>query len=114
MRTTDDMSASCAGVSSVGCFKFTVNPACRFRFEGIGCNDRYLNLIASGTFEQPVFETDWPRRTALQHHPGLAAGAARPLDSGQELLGRGHDASLRLGGNMIKLSVTDERPKAVR
>jgi hypothetical protein len=81
------MSASCAGVSSVGCFKFTVNPACRFRFEGIGCNDRYLNLIASGTFEQPVFETDWPRRNAFEHHPRLAARTAGALDIGQEMVG---------------------------
>jgi hypothetical protein len=48
------------GVASVRRSKFTVNPTRRFRFEGIRCNDRYLNLIALGAFEQPVFETDWP------------------------------------------------------
>jgi hypothetical protein len=43
--------ASSTGVASVRRSKFTVNPTRRFRFEGIGCNDRYLNLIAFGAFE---------------------------------------------------------------
>ena len=33
---------------------------CR-RFEGIGSNDADLDLIAPGTFEQPVLETDGSR-----------------------------------------------------
>jgi hypothetical protein len=49
-------------------------------------------VIAFGAFEQPVFETDRTRRNAFQHHPRLAAGTARALISGQELLGRGHGA----------------------
>ncbi len=87
--------------------KFTVNPTRRFRFEGIRCNNAGLNLIASGAFKQSLFKTDWPRRNAFQHHPRLAAGTTRPFDSGQELWNRGHGASLRWGGSVTGLSVTD-------
>ena len=50
-------------------------------------------MIASGAFEQPVFEADGARSNAFQQHPRLAAGTARALNGGQELLGRGHGAS---------------------
>jgi hypothetical protein len=73
--------------ASVRRSEFTGKPTGRLRFEGIRCNDSYLNLIALRTFEQAMFETNWPRRNAFQHHPRLAAGTARALDSGQELLG---------------------------
>jgi hypothetical protein len=70
---------------------------CR-RFEGIGSNDADLDLIAPGTFEQPVLETDGSRWNTFQHHPRLAAGTARALNGGQKLLGGGHDASLHWAG----------------
>jgi hypothetical protein len=71
-------------------------------------------VIAFGAFEQPVLEANWPPGNALQYHPCLAARTTRPLDSGQELLGRGHDASLHLGGSVTELSVTDRyRDRAV-
>ena len=41
--------------------EFTCEPTGCFRFEGIRCNDAYLNVIAPGAFEQPVFEAYWPR-----------------------------------------------------
>jgi hypothetical protein len=87
--------------------EFTGKPTDRVWFEGIRCSDAYLNVIAFGAFEQPVFETDRARRNAFQHHPHLAAGAARALNCGQELLGRGHGASLYVGGSVTELSVTD-------
>ena len=83
---------SSMGVASVRCCQFTGKPAGCVRFEGIGCGDVQLDVIAFGAFEQPVFETDRTRRNAFQHHPRLAAGTARALISGQELLGRGHGA----------------------
>jgi hypothetical protein len=78
--------------------KFSVNPTRRFRFEGIRRNDRCLDLIALGAFEQSVFETNRPWRNALQHHPRLATRTAGALNGGQELLDRGHDASLHWAG----------------
>jgi hypothetical protein len=78
---------SSTGVPSVRRLEFTGNPTSRFRFAGIGCNDVYLDVIAFGAFEQPVFETDRSRRSALQHHPRFAAGTARALNRGQKLLG---------------------------
>ena len=83
---------SSMGVASVRCSQFTGKPAGCVRFEGIGCGDVQLDVIAFGAFEQPVFETDGTRRNAFQHHSRLAAGTARALDSAQELLGRGHGA----------------------
>ena len=41
--------------------EFSDKPTARLRFEGIGCNDVNLNLIAFGAFEQPVLETNWSR-----------------------------------------------------
>jgi hypothetical protein len=67
--------------------QFACEPAHCIRFEGIRCNDPYLNLVAFGTFEQPVFEADWPRRNAFKHHPRVAARTAGALDIGQELIG---------------------------
>jgi hypothetical protein len=55
-------------------------------------------VIALGAFEQSVFETNWPRRNAFQHHSRLAMRTARALNSRQELLGYGHDDSLRWAG----------------
>jgi hypothetical protein len=40
--------------------EFSGKPTGRLRFEGVRCNDAYLNVIALGTFEQPVFEANWP------------------------------------------------------
>jgi hypothetical protein len=86
------------GIASVRRSEFSGEPTGCFRFEGIRCNDACLDMIAVGTFEQPVFEAYWSGRNMFQHHPCLAAGAARALNSGQELFGGGHDASLRWAG----------------
>jgi hypothetical protein len=32
-----------------------------FRFERVRSDDAYLDVIAFGALEQPVFETDWSR-----------------------------------------------------
>jgi hypothetical protein len=72
--------------------EFSGQPTGRVRFEGIRCGDAYLNVIAFGAFEQPMFETDGTGRNPFQHHPCMATGTARALNCGQELLGRGHDA----------------------
>jgi len=74
--------------------EFSGKPTGRVRFEGIRCGDAYLNVIAFGAFEQPVFEADGARRNAFQHHPRFAAGTARTFNGGQKLLGRGHGAFL--------------------
>jgi hypothetical protein len=74
------------GIASVRCSKFSGKPAGCFGIDGIGFNDVYLNLIALRTLEQPVFETNWPRRNTLQHHPRLATLATGPLNGGQDLL----------------------------
>src|ERR1700689_908112 len=68
---------------SVRCPEFSGKPTGRVRFEGIRCGDAYLNVIASGAFEQPVLETDGTRRNAFQHHPRFAAGTARTFNGGQ-------------------------------
>jgi hypothetical protein len=65
--------------------EFAGKPTGCLRFDGVGCNDADLHVIAPGAFEQPVFETKWPGRNAFQHHPRLAAGTAKALNSGQEL-----------------------------
>jgi hypothetical protein len=52
--------ASSTGVPSVGRSKFTGKPTGRVRFEGIRCNDVYLNVIAFRAFEQSLLETNWP------------------------------------------------------
>jgi hypothetical protein len=78
--------------------EFAIKPTGRLRFEGIRCNDAYLNVIAFRAFEQPVFETNWTRCNALQHHPRLAVRTAMALDSVQELWGRDHDTSLHWAG----------------
>ena len=39
--------------------EFAIKPTGRLRLKGIACNDAYLNVIAFGAFEQPVFETNW-------------------------------------------------------
>jgi hypothetical protein len=70
--------------------EFSGKPTSHRRFEGI--------VIAFGTLERAVPETDWPRCNLLQDHLRLAAGTARALNSGRELLGRGHDASLDSAG----------------
>ena len=41
--------------------EFPGKPTGRLRFERIRCNDAYLNVIALGAFEQPVFEANGPR-----------------------------------------------------
>jgi hypothetical protein len=84
--------SSIALLPSVRRLKFTIKPSGRLRFKGIRCNDAYLNVIAFRAFEQPVFETNWTRCNALQHHPRLAVGTAMAFNSGQELLGRRHGA----------------------
>ena len=78
--------------------QFAGKPTGCLGFEGIRCNDVYLDLIALGAFEQSVFETNRPWRNALQHHPRLATRTAGALNGGQELLDRGHDASLHWAG----------------
>jgi hypothetical protein len=80
------------GVPSVWRSEFSGKPTSRVRFEGIRCNDAYLDVIALGAFEQPVFEADGARRNLFQHHPRLATGTARALNGGQELLVRRHGA----------------------
>lgn len=67
--------------------EFPGKPAGRPRFERVRRNDADLNVIAFRAFEQPLFETGWPRRNALQHHPRLAARTARALNHSQEGLG---------------------------
>jgi hypothetical protein len=52
---------SSIGVASARRSKFAVKPTGPFRPKGIGRNNADLNLIALGAFEQPVFETYWPR-----------------------------------------------------
>ena len=74
-------------VASMWCSEFASQPSDRFRLEGVRRNDAYLHVIAFGAFEQPVLEADRPRRNAFQHHPRLAAEAARAFNSGQKLLG---------------------------
>ena len=66
---------------------FAGEPAGRFGIEGVRCNDADLNVVASGAFEQPLFEANRPRRNALQHHSGLAMRTAKALNSGQGLWG---------------------------
>jgi hypothetical protein len=83
---------------SVRCSEFSGKPTGRVGFERIGCSDAYLDVIAFGAFEQPVFETDGARRNAFQHHPRSAAGTARALNGGQEWLGGGQDTSLYWAG----------------
>jgi hypothetical protein len=61
-------------------------------------------VIAFRAFKQPLFKTDWTRRNALQHHSRLATRTTRTLDCGQELLGGGHNASLRWAGALPTLS----------
>jgi len=73
--------------ASVGRPQFASEPADRIRCERVRCNDPYFNLIALGAFEQPVLETDWPRRNAFEHHSRLATRTAGALDIGQELVG---------------------------
>jgi hypothetical protein len=41
--------------------EFASEPTGLIRFEGIRCNDAYLDVVALGAFEQPLFETNWPR-----------------------------------------------------
>jgi hypothetical protein len=65
--------------------------------ERVQCNEACLDVIALGAFEQSVFETDWSRRNAFQHHLRLATRTTRSLNSSQESLGYGHDVSLRWG-----------------
>lgn len=71
---------------SAGRPEFAGEPAHGIRFEGVRRNNRYLDLVAFRTFEQPVFEADWPRGNAFKQHPRLAARTARALNNGQELL----------------------------
>jgi hypothetical protein len=94
--------------ASVRCPEFNIKPAGRLRLKGIRCNDADLDVIAFGAFEQPVFETNWTRCNALQHHPRLAVGTARALNRGHELCGRGHDTSLHLAGALAGRWVTGE------
>jgi hypothetical protein len=47
--------------ASVRRSEFSGKPSGRRRFEGIGCNDGYFNLIALAAFEQSVLETNWSR-----------------------------------------------------
>jgi hypothetical protein len=77
-------------VPSIRRCKFSGKPANGVRFEGIRCDDAYLDVIAFRALEQSVFETDWARRNAFQHHPSATARTAKALNCGQELLGRGH------------------------
>jgi hypothetical protein len=53
-------------VSSMHCpsvrrSEFSVKPSGSLRFERVRCNDSYLNVIAFGAFEQPLFETNRTR-----------------------------------------------------
>jgi hypothetical protein len=41
--------------------EFAGKPSDDLRVEGIRCNDVYFNVIALRAFEQPVFESNWPR-----------------------------------------------------
>ena len=41
--------------------EFSGKPTSSLRFEGIRCNDVYLNVIAPRALEQPLFEANWPR-----------------------------------------------------
>ena len=86
------LSVEHALLPSVRCPEFSGKPTGSVRFQGIRCSDAYLDVIALGAFEQPVFEADGARRNAFQHHSRLAAWTARALNGGQELLGRGHGA----------------------
>jgi hypothetical protein len=79
--------SSMACAPSVRRPEFSGKPTSRVRFEGIRCSDAYLDVIALGAFEQPVFEADGARRHAFQHHPRLATGTARALNGGQEISG---------------------------
>jgi hypothetical protein len=74
-------------VASVRGSEFSSKPSDRLRLEGVRRNDAYLHVIAFGAFEQPVLETDGPRRHAFQHHPRLAMETARALNRGEKLLG---------------------------
>jgi hypothetical protein len=74
-------------IASVRRSELAVKPSEGVRFEGVRRNDAYLDMIAFGAFEQPVFEADWPRRNAFQHHPGLTARTAWALNTDEELLG---------------------------
>jgi hypothetical protein len=53
--------ASSIGVPSIRRSKFAVKPTGCRRYQGIGCSDVDLNVIASRAFEQTLFETNWPR-----------------------------------------------------
>ena len=86
------------GIASVRRSEFSGEPTGCPRFEGIRCNDACLDMIAVGTFEQPVFEAYWSGRNTFQHHPRLAAAASKALNSGQGLLRGGHDACLHWAG----------------
>jgi hypothetical protein len=53
--------SSMACAPSVRRSEFSGEPTSRARFEGIRCSDVYLDVIAIGAFEQPVFESDRAR-----------------------------------------------------
>jgi len=80
----------------VGRSEFASEPTGCIRFERVRRNDAYLDMIAVGTFEQPVFEAYWSGRNTFQHHPRLAAAASKAFNSGQGLVS--HDASLHWAG----------------
>jgi hypothetical protein len=96
------------GVSSVWSPEFARKPTGCPECKGIRCNDVHRNVIALWTLEQPVLETYWTRCYAFQHHPCLAAGTARALNSREESLGRGHGGFPEKGESVTGLSVTDD------
>jgi hypothetical protein len=67
--------------------EIAIEPTGRLGFEGVRCNDAYLDVIALWAFEQPVFETYGSCRNAFQHHPRLTTETTKALDSGQRLFG---------------------------
>jgi hypothetical protein len=89
---------SSMSVSSVRRPEFAVKPSEGVGLERVRRNDADLDVIAFRAFEQPVFEADRPRRNAFEHHSRSTAWTARALDTDQELLGWGHDASLHWAG----------------
>ena len=40
--------------------EFAIEPTGHFGFERVRCDDTYLDVIATATLEQSVFETHWP------------------------------------------------------
>jgi len=108
-RCIADLGFVCRASTVPSCWRseFAGKPSGGPRVEGVRCNDVYFDVIALWAFKQPLFKSYRARRNALQHHPRLAARTVRALNGIQESLRCGHDASLRSGGSVTELSVTD-------